>query len=79
MSASIRIGSSWSKDYGKDVCYLHCCSISSLRASHCPSEIQRGYSHLRRARAPEGTADVDGTGVGYGPRWSCGVGYAVRE
>ena len=54
MSASIRIGSSWSKDYGKNVCYLRCCSIYYLRANRCPSEIQRGYSHLRRARAPEG-------------------------
>ena len=34
--------------------------------------------HPRRAGAPEGTADVDGTGAGYGLRSSCGVGHAVR-
>ena len=41
--------------------------------------IQRGTGHPHRAGgAPEGTADVDGTGAGYGLRSSCGVGHAVR-
>ena len=35
--------------------------------------------HPRRDGLPEGTADVDGTGAGYGLRSSCGVGHAVRE
>ena len=48
------------------------------RADRCPPEIQRGYGHPRRAGAPEGTADVDGTRAGYGLRSSCGVGHAVR-
>ena len=52
----------------------HLCS----RADRCPPEIQRGYGHPRRAVAPEETADVDGTGAGYGLRSSCGVGHAVR-
>ena len=29
MAASVRIGSKWGKDYGKDACYLRCCSICS--------------------------------------------------
>ena len=29
VTASVRIGSRWSKDYGKDVCYPRYCSISS--------------------------------------------------
>ena len=29
MTASVQIGSKWSKDYGKDACYPRCCSISS--------------------------------------------------
>ena len=36
------------------------------RADHCLPEIQRGSGHPRRAGAPEGTADVEGTGVGHG-------------
>ena len=40
--------------------------------------VQRGTGHPRRAGAPEGTADVDGTGAGHGLRSSCGVGHAVR-
>ena len=42
-------------------------------------KIQQGYGHPRRAGAPKGTADANGTGAGYGLRSSCGVGYAVRE
>ena len=45
---------------------------------HCPPKIQRGYGCPRRAGAPEETADVDGTGAGYGLLLQCGVGYAVR-
>ena len=41
-------------------------------------EIQRGSGHPRRAGAPEGTADIDGTGASYGLRSSCGTGHAVR-
>ena len=48
------------------------------RADGCFPEIQLGTGHPRRADAPEGTADVDGTGAGYGLRLSCGVGHAVR-
>ena len=48
------------------------------RANSCAPKIQRGYGHPRRADAPEGTADVDAIGVGYGLRSSCGVGHAVR-
>ena len=33
---------------------------------------------LAELGAPEGTADVDGTGAGYGLRSSCGVGHTVR-
>ena len=29
MTASVRIGSRWGKDYGKDACYPHCCLTSS--------------------------------------------------
>ena len=43
------------------------------RADRCPPNIQRGYGHPRRAGAPEGIADVDGTGAAYGLRSSCGV------
>ena len=48
------------------------------RADCCPPEIQKGSSHPRRGGAPEGTADVDGTGAGYELRSSCGVGQAIR-
>ena len=34
--------------------------------------------HPRRAGAPEGALDVNGTGAGYGLRSPCGVGHAVR-
>ena len=30
MTASVRIGSRWSKDYGSDACYPRCCSTSSF-------------------------------------------------
>ena len=39
------------------------------------------YGHPRRAGASDltaGSADVDGTGAGYGLRSSCGVGYTER-
>ena len=41
MTASVRIGLRWSKDYGKDACYPRCCSTSSSqsRAERCPPEI----------------------------------------
>ena len=42
------------------------------------SKVERGYGHSRLAGAPEGTADVDGTGVSYGLRSLCGVKNAVR-
>ena len=48
------------------------------RAECCPPEIQRGTGHPRRAGAPEGALDVNGTGAGYGLRSPCGVGHAVR-
>ena len=48
------------------------------RPDHCLPGIQRGSGHPRRAGAPEGTANVEGTGVGHGLRSSCGVGHAVR-
>ena len=35
------------------------------RAERCPPKIQRGSGHPRRAGAPEGALDVDGTGAGY--------------
>ena len=41
--------------------------------------IQQGYGHPRQAGEPEGTADVDETGAGYGRRSSCGVAHAVRR
>ena len=40
------------------------------RADRRPPNIQRGYGHPRRAGAPEGTTDVDGTGAGYENTWS---------
>ena len=40
--------------------------------------LQRFSEDPRRAGAPEGALDVDGTGAGYGLRSSCGVGHAVR-
>ena len=36
------------------------------------------FSHPRRAGAPEGALDVNGTGAGYGLRSPCGVEHAVR-
>ena len=48
------------------------------RAERCPPEIQRGSGHPRRADAPEGALDVDGTGASYGRRLSCGVELAVH-
>ena len=48
------------------------------RAERCPPEIQQGTGHPRRAGAPEGALDVNGTGAGYGLRLPCGVGHAVR-
>ena len=47
-------------------------------AERCPLKIQRGSGHPRRAGASEGALHVEGTGVGYGLRLSCGVGHAVR-
>ena len=49
------------------------------RAERCPPKIQRGSGHPRRADAPEGALDVDGTRAGYGLRSSCSVGHAVRR
>ena len=48
------------------------------RAERCPPKIQRESGHPRRAGAPEGSLDVDGTGTGYGLRLSCGVEHTVR-
>ena len=53
-------------------------ALLSSRADRCPLKIQQGLGHPGRAGAPEETADVDGTGAGYGLGSSCGVGYAVR-
>ena len=75
MTASVRIGLRWSKDFGKDACYSRCFQhLFRSRAERCPPKIQRGSGHPRRA----GALDVDGTGASYGLRSSCGVGYAVR-
>ena len=80
MTASVRIRSRCSKDYGKDAPAIPAVVQHHLRsrADRCSPEIQRGTSHPRRAGAPEGTAVVDGTGTGYGLRPSCGVGHVVR-
>ena len=43
----------------------------------CPSKIQRGTGPSRRAGAPEGAPDVNGTGSGYGLRSSCRVRHAA--
>ena len=48
------------------------------RAERCSPEIQLGTGHSRRAGAPEGALDVNGTGAGYGLRSPWGVGHAVR-
>ena len=53
--------------------------ILRSRADRCPPKIQRGYSHPRRARAPEGTVDVAGTGADNALRSSCGTRHATRE
>ena len=79
MTASVRIGLRWSEDYGKDACYPRCFQhILGSRAERRPPKIQRGSGHPRRAGAPEGAADVDGTGASYGLRSSCGAGHAIR-
>ena len=49
------------------------------RAERCPPKIKGGAGHPRRAGAPEGAFDVNGTGAGYGLRSPCGVGHAVRR
>ena len=46
------------------------------RAERCSPKIHRGFDHPRRAGAPEGALDVDGTGAGYGLRSLSGVGHA---
>ena len=48
------------------------------RADYCPLKLQREHGRLRQVGAPEGTADVDGTGAGYGQRSSCNVRHNVR-
>ena len=79
MMTSVWIGSRWSKTYGKDACSPAVVQpLLRIRADRCPPKLQRGYDHLCRAGAPKGTVNVDGTGVGYGIRLSCGVWYAVR-
>ena len=73
------IGSRCNKDYGKDTCYPHYLLLNIFfcgRADHRHPKIRRGNSHPRRAGAPEGTADVDGTGIANGLGSSCGGGHA---
>ena len=48
------------------------------RADRYSPEIKQAYGRPRRAGTPEGTADVDGTGAGYGLRSSCDMGHTVR-
>ena len=43
------------------------CHLGS-RSDRCPPNIQREYSHPRRAGTNEGTDDVDAAGAGYGLR-----------
>ena len=54
--------------------------VQHLRSrTDCSPEIQRGTGHPRRARALEGTAEVDATGAGYRLRSSCGVGHLYSD
>ena len=55
MTASVQIGSRWSKNCGKNLCYSHCVKyILRCRADRSPPNTQRGYRHPRRAGALKG-------------------------
>ena len=41
VTASVRIGSKWSKDYGKDACCPRCCSTSSSQPAVLTVVLQR--------------------------------------
>ena len=81
MTAYVRIGLRWRKDYSKGMPVILAIVQHLLwsRAERCPLKIQGGSGHPRRASAPEGALDADGTGADYGLRSSCAVGYAVRR
>ena len=61
MTLPDRIGSRWSRDYGKDarIPLVKFIYISN-RADRRPPQIQRRYGHPRPADASEQTADVIG-------------------